>query len=54
MLTITNPTKTRRTDTTLAKFKVKTIRDLATFKFARWAEALVAAAEFENKKGGSA
>lgn len=41
------------TDTTLAALKIKTIKDLAKWKFARWAEALAIAAEFENPDGGS-
>ena len=32
----------------LAKLGLKTISDLADYKFCRWAEAIVAAAEFEN------
>ncbi|KIZ01039.1 hypothetical protein MNEG_6924 [Monoraphidium neglectum] len=40
-------------DTTLAQLRIKTIKDLAQWKFARWAEALTIAAEFENPEGGS-
>lgn len=42
-----------RTDDTLQKLRIKSIGDLAKFKYARWAEALAIAAEFENKEGGS-
>lgn len=36
-----------RADAVLADLRVKTIGDLAAWKFAVWAEALVAAAEWE-------
>lgn len=35
------------TDTTLSALRINTIKDLAVWKYARWAEALVDAAEFE-------
>lgn len=41
------------TDTTLAQLRIKTIKDLAVWKYCRWAEALVMASEFENAKGSS-
>ena len=42
-----------RSDSTLAKLRIKSIKDLSKWKFARWAEALSAAAEFENDEQGS-
>lgn len=39
--------RTRRADSVLADLRVKTIGDLAAWKYAVWAEALVAAAEWE-------
>lgn len=41
------------TDTTLEKLRIKSVKDLSKWKFARWAEALVIAAEFENEDSGS-
>ncbi|KAI8463174.1 MAG: hypothetical protein J3K34DRAFT_444916 [Monoraphidium minutum] len=42
------------TEAAFSQLRIHTIADLASWKYARWAEALVEAAEFENETGGSA
>jgi hypothetical protein len=41
-------TRRGRADADLKKQNIKSIRDLGTWKFAQWSEALVALAEFES------
>ena len=42
-----------RSDTVLAALKIKSVGDLAKWKYAVWADALVAMAAAENAEGGS-
>jgi hypothetical protein len=42
-----------RTDGALQQLKIKSVGDLAKWKYAAWADALVTLAEYEREDGGS-